>query len=249
MAQTATVLTLDGQVLAISAAGVPRLLVPGEAVQAGDTIRPSPGARVELLQDDGQTVFVTDQQALLFGVDAPVPAETAATAALQTVIDALARGDNLDDLEATAVGLAGGAGGEGNSFVRLLRIVEPVSPLAYDYAAGVPADTDEPLLSAANALVPEPTEPPPPPPDLLPDARHDDGMASVLVERTQGEFNGEAKVMGAGEESFADRLGHHDHQSTWLLSDASFKDQLADHRAPSPLKTKARVGRRATPHS
>lgn len=45
MAQSATVQALTGKVIVIDAAGVPRILAVGDTVQAGDTIRPAPGAR------------------------------------------------------------------------------------------------------------------------------------------------------------------------------------------------------------
>lgn len=161
MAQSATVLSLSGQVLVINAAGAPRLLAVGERVELGDTIRPAPGAVVELSLDDGQTLTLGGDQALQMGAEAPTPADPNLTDALQSVIQVLDRGGDLDELEAAAAGLAGGGEGDGSSFVRLLRISEGVTPLSYTYGfePGQPVDTIE-----GRAVAPETQEPPSGPP-------------------------------------------------------------------------------------
>ncbi|NIC41767.1 retention module-containing protein [Aquabacterium sp. A08] len=230
MAQTATVTALNGRVIVIDSAGLPRLLAVGDALQAGDTVRPAPGASVQLSLDDGQTLGLAGGQAWLVGADAPVAAPPELTEAVNAVIDVLERGGDLDEIEAAAAGAGGGGGGDGDgsSFVRLLRIEEGVTPLAYEYGTETPGRIDEPLL--ASAAAPEGDEPPPPPPgDNFPLANDDTASARVTI--TKGavtDFNGDTRVMGAGEGSlsFEGRLALPHNQNAWLLSDASFQNTL-----------------------
>lgn len=225
MAQSAIVQALQGRVLVIDVNGQPRLLVVGDRIQVGDTVRPASGASVELLLDNGQIQALTGNEALLMGADAPVPADPAATAAITAVIDALARGEDLDDLDAAAAGAAGGGGGDGSSFVRLLRISEGVSPLAYEYGRQSlpPVDTFEGSAAAAT----QDTVSPPPPPGQVPNAGDDLAQAAIVITRNAtSEFNGNLQVMGAGEgaHSFETRLALPRHAGSWLMSDASFRD-------------------------
>lgn len=230
MAQSATVQALTGKVIVIDAAGVPRILAVGDTVQAGDTIRPAPGATVQLGLDDGQTLGLGDGQAWLVGADAPVAADPGLTEAINVVIDVLERGGDLDELEAAAAGVGGGGGGDGSSFVRLLRIAEGVSPLSYEYNVEDRPPIDD-VRGTGGVIgaeaVPVPGEEPPP--DNYPLAEDDDTVASVTI--TKGEvtsFNGAARVMGAGEGSlsFEGRLGLAQNQGVWLLSDASFQSDV-----------------------
>lgn len=227
MATSATVTALSGKVIVIDLAGVPRLLAVGDTVQAGDTVRPAPGASVRLQPDVGAPLNLGDSQAWLVGSEAPVTAQPALTEAINAVLDVLERGGDLDELEAAAAGVGGGGGGDGSSFVRLLRIAEGVTPLAYEYGADTPGRIDEPLL--ATVVVAEGDEPPPPA-DQYPNATDDTAQASVTITKNAiTDFNGSARVMGAGEgaASFEGRLALPHNQQVWLLSDASFQAGLS----------------------
>jgi VCBS repeat-containing protein len=275
MAQTGTVATLKGQVLVITESGQPRLLAVGDVVQAGDTVRPAPGASVELTLDDGQPLHLGADQAYRMGAEAPIATDPAVETTVQTVIDALERGASLDDIEAAAAGLAGGGEGDGSSFVRLLRISEDVSPLAYQYTApglptvetvlmGAEPPATEPPATEPPATEPPATEPPAteppateppateppatePPSDKLPDAVNDDNTASILVERTEGTFLGDTRVMGAGEQSMTDRIAHPQNQQAWLLSDGSFKDQVNGFQGAFTIEDKGAGGDQGDP--
>ncbi|WP_101048797.1 retention module-containing protein [Macromonas nakdongensis] len=229
MAQSATVTALSGKVLVIDAAGAPRMLAVGDTVQAGDTVRPAPGAQVQLTLDDGQPLGLSEGQAWLVGDDAPVPAPPALTDAVAAVIDVLERGGDLNELEAAAAGVGGaGGGGDGNSFVRLLRIAEGVTPLSYEYGVDGPApiDTIEGGRAVGAQAVPvpgePPVEPPPPPPppppgpDKMPDAQDDADVAYVVVTREGGGFNSDVKIAGHGPDVLDG------HQDRWIASDNSF---------------------------
>ena len=147
MAQFSTVVAINGngQVFAVNAAGVSRLLKAGDELLKGETIRTTGDARVELMMEDGQMLSVAPKQTLRLddnvtesdqrptAQDSAV-ANTAQTA--DTVIQALERGtgDLNAELEATAAGLGGAGGADGGStFVQLLRITEGVDPLAFSY--------------------------------------------------------------------------------------------------------------------
>ena len=61
--------------MVITEGGQPRLLAVGDVVQAGDTVRPAPGASVELRLDDGQSLNLGADQAYRLGAEAPVAAD------------------------------------------------------------------------------------------------------------------------------------------------------------------------------
>ncbi len=221
MAQSATVIALNGQVLAINAAGQVRLLAVGDTLEAGDTVRPAPGASIQLATDDGRTIALDADEALLLGTDTPVPANPEAAAAIQTVIEALERGDDLDELDAAAAGLGGGGEGGGSSFVRLLRITEGVTPLEYEYSFTPPESPREiegASVTVAEEEVPPPPPPPPPPVDAIPDANPDTGAASVAFTG----FKGDTVNFGnhEGGDSFLKGLVTAD-ADVWLVSNAS----------------------------
>ena len=155
MALNASVVALRGTVLVLDEAGTPRMLAVGDQLRPGDTVRPAAGAEVELLLDDGRRITLGADQVLELGPDILLPAEPTAAGAVQTVIEALERGDNLDDIEAAAAGLGGGGGGDGSSFVRLLRIAEGVTPLQYDYQLGEPGEIQDIELGAIPEAEPE----------------------------------------------------------------------------------------------
>jgi surface adhesion protein len=161
MAQSATVQSVIGQVLAIGVDGQPRLLKVGDVIALGETVRLADGASVELQLDDGSTLAMGDDQALVMGAAGPEAADAAATTAIASIVQVLESGGDLTtELEAAAAGLAGGGGGDGSSFVRLLRVQEGVSPLAYDYQFQPGAPIQEPLGHAEP--VPQETLPPEP---------------------------------------------------------------------------------------
>lgn len=232
MAQSATVLAVTGRVLLIPATGEPRVLAVGDTVQAGDTVRPAAGASVQLGLDDGQTLSLTPDQALLMGADAPVPADPAVTDAVQAVLDVLERGGDLDELEAAAAGLAGGGGGNGSSFVRLLRISEAVSPLEYEYGTELAPTIDEPALAADGVAAADEgdgggggggggggDQ------DLFPYTLDDSAKVVIRPLTDQGELDARWKIAGKG--NLEVHMDRPQLQGTWMVSDASFKDGLA----------------------
>jgi len=152
MANLATVVSLTGNAFLVGRDGSTRALKAGDTLQPGETVRTSAGAHVELLMNDGQMVAVNADQSVRIDdsmVSAtPNAADVAASATpalpeaavqnstVETVIQALQRGGDLNqELEAAAAGTGAGGGGDGgdSSFVRLLRVSEGVDPLAYNY--------------------------------------------------------------------------------------------------------------------
>ncbi len=234
MATSATVTALSGKVIVIDLAGVPRLLAVGDTVQAGDTVRPAPGASVQLQPDVGSPLTLSDSQAWLVGAEAPVAAQPALTEAINAVLDVLERGGDLDELEAAAAGVGGGVGGDGSSFVRLLRITEGVTPLAYEYGVEQPGriDTVEGgnVIGAEAVPVPgdppvEPPPPPPPPTDAFPYALDDSAKVVIRAFTEDGDLDARWKIAGKG--NLLDHLAKPQNADVWMVSDASFKDGLA----------------------
>ncbi|WP_180684550.1 retention module-containing protein, partial [Tepidicella baoligensis] len=160
MAQ-ATVLSVTGNAVVVAADGSTRPLKVGDVIQKGETIRTAPGARVELMMEDGQVVAMGPGQSLR--VDESMAQSdatpTAAEAGVQPssvdqILQVLEQGGDLtEELEAAAAGAGGGGGGDGSDFVRLLRVTEGVDPLSYEYAPVSPASFDEVLLPAVPAAV------------------------------------------------------------------------------------------------
>ncbi|MDR2882027.1 MAG: retention module-containing protein, partial [Azoarcus sp.] len=138
----AKVASLTGEAYARNAEGQLRLLKVGDIIREGETVLSKDGSQVILELADGRQLAVVPGDVVR--IDAEVAAEFKPDAsdsaiathpkALNNISQALARGENLDEmLEAPAAGNVG-PNSEGHSFVELARIVEAVTPLAYQYA-------------------------------------------------------------------------------------------------------------------
>ncbi|MGB9129781.1 MAG: retention module-containing protein, partial [Thiobacillus sp.] len=138
----ATVIAIEGQAFARDPSGQMRPLKPGDVLLEGDTIVTMPGGQVQLAFLDGQILTLLPNETFQFSAETspgtrPEVAEAALPAGeADRIIQALERGENIDDLlDPTAAGLQGGGNNAGNDFVRLLRIVEDVSPLTFQFEA------------------------------------------------------------------------------------------------------------------
>ncbi len=154
MSQIATVKSIAGTAFVVGLDGQTRPLKVGDKIQKGETIVTSGDGRVELNMEGGgqpmavgpaQTVKVEDSVAEAARPE-PQQASTA-SGTVDSVIQALEQGGDLNqELEATAAGAGGGGGeGGGSSFVRLLRVSEGVDPLAYQFATERPDLNQAPL--------------------------------------------------------------------------------------------------------
>lgn len=184
MSQIATVVAVSGAAFAVDANGNRRALKAGDVLQQGEVVQTPAGSKVELLMDDGKLLAVAPEQSVKLDESVTQTAErptaqdaSVAQGTIDTVIQALERGGDLNEqLEATAAGLGGGGGGEGegSSFVQLLRIFEGVDPLSYLYsfAPKTAPDIDvNPLaVLALDAASPVPPPTPAPAPAPLPPA-------------------------------------------------------------------------------
>ena len=194
MSQIATVVAVSGAAFAVDANGNRRALKAGDVLQQGEVVQTPAGSKVELLMDDGKLLAVAPEQSVKLDESVTQTAErptaqdaSVAQGTIDTVIQALERGGDLNEqLEATAAGLGGGGGGEGegSSFVQLLRIFEGVDPLSYLYSfapktapdidvnplavLALDAASPVPPPTPAPAPAPLPPAPPPPPPPPRP---------------------------------------------------------------------------------
>ncbi len=179
MAQIAKIVALTGQAYVVGADGLLRALKVGDSIEKGEIIRTAEGARVELMMTDGQTVAVApgtnvrvDESMVQADSRPGTPESAVQEASVEAVIQALDRGDDLNQtLDPAAAGLGAGAESGGDAtFVRLLRITEPVDPLAYNYAlsplptvrtvdpAILPETTVQPIISVRVTDTPLPQE-------------------------------------------------------------------------------------------
>jgi len=117
-----------------------RPLKPGDVLLEGDTIVTLPGGQVQLAFLDGHMLTLLPNESFQFTAETspntrPEVAEAALPAGeADRIIQALERGENIDDLlDPTAAGLDGGGNDVGNGFVRLLRIVEGVGTASYQF--------------------------------------------------------------------------------------------------------------------
>ena len=139
----ATVVSVEGQAFARDPAGEMRPLNAGDVLREGDTIVTMPGGQVQLAFMDGHLITLLPSETFQFSAETsqtsrPEVAEASLPAGeANRVIQALARGENIDDLlDPTAAGLEGGGENTGNDFVRLLRIVEGVSTEEIQFSGG-----------------------------------------------------------------------------------------------------------------
>ncbi|HEY9097967.1 MAG TPA: retention module-containing protein, partial [Thiobacillus sp.] len=138
----ATVISVEGQAFARDPSGQMRPLKPGDILREGDTIVTMPGGQVQLAFLDGHMLSLLPNETFTFSAEtSPTSRPGVAEASLpageaERIIQALERGENIDDLlDPTAAGLDGGGNNSGNSFVRLLRITEGVDPLSFQFAS------------------------------------------------------------------------------------------------------------------
>ncbi|MBZ0068666.1 MAG: retention module-containing protein, partial [Thiobacillus sp.] len=136
----ATVIAIEGQAFARDPSGQMRPLNPGDVLLEGDTIVTMPGGQVQLAFLDGHLLTLLPNETFQFSAEttqttrpdvseASLPAGEAGR-----IIQALERGENIDDLlDPTAAGFEDGGNNSGNDFVRLLRIAEDVTPLAFQF--------------------------------------------------------------------------------------------------------------------
>ncbi|MDC7709110.1 retention module-containing protein, partial [Vogesella indigofera] len=136
------VVAIIGKIIAIAPDGSERILKLGDIVATGDRlIIPADGV-IELQSASGNIVRIAEARDLTITDDvfntASGDATDAAIATLspeaEQALAALERGqDPLQELEATAAGLAAGGGEDGgNSFTRIGRVAEGISPLSLD---------------------------------------------------------------------------------------------------------------------
>ena len=171
--QIGIVTTVIGQVVAVNADGVERVLVVGDVVYADEVIRTADAGAVTIQFNDGgwfdlggnaQAVLDSD----VYSQEAPDAQAAEAVASVEDIQAAiLAGGDPTQLLPPTAAGAAaaGGAGGEGgHSFVALDHDFNFVNP-----EAGIPTAADPLLFSGVERVIvpeePQPPAPPPPPVD------------------------------------------------------------------------------------
>lgn len=159
---TVAAITGSGAVYAISAQGASRLLKVCDALDKGETIRTVGDAHVALQMADGHLMRVTAQQTVRLD-DNVVASEHTPTvqdsavlnpdATVQTVIEALNRGQNLDSqVDATVAGVTGVGGQDsGSTFVQLLCITEGVTSQSYAYSFTA---SDAPRVDSASLLLP-----------------------------------------------------------------------------------------------
>ena len=137
----AKVTSLTGEAYVRNAEGQLRQLKLGDVIREGESVVSSDNAQVVLQLADGRQLSVVPGDVVR--IDAEVAAETKPDAtdsavsndpkALTDLTQALASGQNLDELlESPAAGIPG-VGNEGHTFVEFARIVESVSPLAFEY--------------------------------------------------------------------------------------------------------------------
>ncbi|MBT9541201.1 retention module-containing protein, partial [Thiobacillus sp.] len=152
----ATVIAVEGQAFARDPAGQMRPLQAGDVLLEGDTLVTLPGGQVQLAFADGQLLTVLPNEGFQFSAEtAPGTRPDVAEAALPAgeadrIIQALERGENIDDLiDPTAAGFQGGGENGGNNFVRLLRIVEGVDPLSFRFESNT-ANIDFPVFESGG---------------------------------------------------------------------------------------------------
>ena len=126
-----TVTAVTGEVLIQTESG-PKQLQVGDQLVLGSEIATGPGASVELVTADGETIVVAPMT--MFAVTGDLVPETAAdipesavgAESEQVILDALAAGEDLDQILDEAAPAAGGAGEgsaqEGHGIVILGRI-------------------------------------------------------------------------------------------------------------------------------
>ena len=160
MANIGVVVVLTGQAIVISAQGIQRQLAMGDSIETGDTIIAPAGTTVELQLANGNIVKIGAQQSVTFTQELSdailynlvEPSDNAVSqATIQSVIQAINSGDNIDDIIASLAQQrtdvnegASGAEQSGHNFVDLLRIDNVLNQFdyGYDVASREYLDTD-----------------------------------------------------------------------------------------------------------
>jgi len=139
----ATVIAVEGQAFARTPAGQMRALKAGDVIREGETIVTTANGQVQLAFVDGHILTVLANETYHFSAETspntrPSTAEASLAAGdIERVIQALERGENIDDvLDPTAAGVDGAGENGGNSFIRLMRIVEGVSSEELPFGTG-----------------------------------------------------------------------------------------------------------------
>ena len=183
----ATVISVEGQAFARTPAGQMRALKAGDVIREGETIVTSANGQVQLAFVDGPILSMLPNETFHFSAETstntrPSTAEASLAAGdIDRVIQALERGENIDDvLDPTAAGVDGGGENGGNGFVRLLRIVEgvgggeipfgtgftQVESLQEDPTAGLTDATTNNVAVPGGTVVPTPVVTAPPVPTI-----------------------------------------------------------------------------------
>ena len=148
MANIGVVVLLTGSAILVDATGAQRPLKLGDSLQAGDTLICPKGATVELQLANGNTIQIAPQQTVTFTQELAdaieynkvEPTDNAVSqATIQSLIQAIGSGDNIDDIIANLaqqrVDANEGFGSQqsGHNFVDLLRIDNVQSQFDYSY--------------------------------------------------------------------------------------------------------------------
>ena len=216
----ATVISVEGQAFARTPAGQMRALKAGDVIREGETIVTLAGGQVQLAFVDGHILSVLPNETYHFSAETsastrPSAAEASLAAGdIERVIQALERGENIDDvLDPTAAGVDGAGENSGNGFVRLLRIVEGVGSeelpfgtafvgaraLQEDPSAALADSTFNNTAAPGSTVVPPPVDTTPPVPtitlasNITPDDIVNAAEAGVTVNVT-GTVGGDAQV-------------------------------------------------------
>ncbi|MFO7541583.1 MAG: retention module-containing protein, partial [Thiobacillus sp.] len=154
----ATVVAIEGQAFARDPSGQMRPLKAGDVLLEGDTIVTMPGGEVQLAFLDGHMLTLLPNETFQFSAEtSPTSRPDLAEAALPAgeadrIIQALDRGENIDDLlDPTAAGIDGGGNNAGNDFVRLLRIVEDVNSIAFEFKP-TESSTNQQVFNASSVF-------------------------------------------------------------------------------------------------
>ena len=149
MANIGVVIVLTGQAIVVNAQGVQRQLAMGDSIETGDTIIAPAGTTVELQLANGNNIQIAAQQSVTFTQELSdailynliEPSDNAVSqATIQSVIQAINSGDNIDDVIATLAQQridvnegTSGAEQSGHNFVDLLRIDDVLNQFDYGY--------------------------------------------------------------------------------------------------------------------
>ncbi|MFP5306338.1 MAG: retention module-containing protein, partial [Gammaproteobacteria bacterium] len=157
-----TVQSLKGLVEVRSADGKStRTLTLGDELHEGEIVLTTGGGELEISLIDGGVLPIGPGQYVTLTAEVSETAypgpEEAQVASVDSLVEAVLEGGDLNELlEATAAG-AGAGQGEGHTFVRLLRIAESTDGASFDTDVVAPADT---TAEADETFTPVPNQAP-----------------------------------------------------------------------------------------